>query len=343
MQDHISIDAITYSQPGGVFYSCALPAANIINRLDIRRRKDDSATGIQRDDNPSRVREITSYARQPNAIFPTPIIVSVYKNKIKVEGARIFIPDDSTALGHVLDGQHRLLGLKALSSDELRDFELMIVFVFAIDVYSEATIFSTINSTQKQVSKSLMYDLFSLNPGRTPEKTAHEIVRSLNDDSASPFHKKIKLLGKKMGPEETLSQGAFVDQIARQIKDRNGTLNLYYTNEEDWLIRRIISNCFLGLIEAQKKINNKNIPSDYFFRTSGFGGVAQSLEDLVRAGKENGDSSLEFFQRVFEKLFTSMDQPPNGVGNIAMLHIKDAILRALDSIKKSEAEDDILG
>ena len=340
MQDHISFNAITYSQPGGVFYSCTLPAAKIINRLDIRRRKDDPIDGMQREDNPSRVREITSYARQPNAIFPTPIIVSAYSDKIKTEGPILWIPDDDTALGHVLDGQHRLLGLKALSNEELRDFELMIVFVFGIDVYSEATIFSTINSTQKQVSKSLMYDLFSLNPGRSPEKTAHEIVRSLNDDPESPFYNRIKLLGKKMGPAETLSQAAFVDQISRQIKDRDGELKLYYEKEQDWLIRKIISNCFSALIEAQRLSKNSAFPSDYFFRTTGFGGVAQSLGDLVRAGKLHKDSSKEFFLRVFGEFFIETKEPPGGVGNIAMIHVKDAILRAISSIKIQNNIDD---
>lgn len=336
MQDHISIDAITYAQPGGVFYACTLPAVDIVKRLDIRRRQDDPILGMQRDDNPSRVRDITSYALQPNAIFPTPIIVSAYPNGILVEGTKLLIPDGLTTLGHVLDGQHRLLGLKALSDEELKDFDLMIVFVFGIDLYSEATIFSTINSTQKQVSKSLMYDLFSLNPGRSIEKTAHEIVRSLNDDRDSPFYGRIKLLGRKMGPAETLSQAAFVDQISRQIKDQSSVLNIYYQKEQDPLIRKIIANCFSALVKIQTLAKNDAFSSDYFFRTTGFGGVAQSLGDLMRAGKDHQDSSEEFFMRVFEQLFIQLRVPPEGVGNAAMLRIKEAILRVLSSMKSPD-------
>lgn len=338
MEDHILIDAITYAQPGGVFYSCTLPAVDVVKRLDIRRRKDNPELGMQRDENPTRVRDIATYAREPNAIFPTPIIVSAYQGGIKVEGAKLWIPNGYSTLGHVLDGQHRLLGLKALSDEELRDFELMIVFVFGIDVYSEATIFSTINSTQKQVSKSLMYDLFSLSPGRSPEKTAHEIVRSLNDDSESPFYRRIKLLGKKMGPSETLSQAAFVDQIARQIKDQNEVLNLYYEQGRDWLIRRIISNCFSALVAAQIRAKNEEFSADYFFRTTGFGGVAQSLGNLVRAGKEHKDSSKDFFEQVFTEFFAVLKVPPQGVGNAAQLRIKEAILHALSSVKSAENE-----
>jgi DGQHR domain-containing protein len=338
MQNHISIDAITYAQPGGVFYACTLPAINIVNRLDIRRRQEDPVHGVQRADNPSRVRDITSYALQPNAIFPTPIIVSAYPNGILFEDGKLLIPNGHTALGHVLDGQHRLLGLKALNEDELKGFDLMIVFVFGIDLYSEATIFSTINSTQKQVSKSLMYDLFSLNPGRSIEKTAHEIVRSLNDDRDSPFYGRIKLLGKKMSPDETLSQAAFVDQISRQIKDQAGVLNEYYQKEQDWLIRKIISNCFSALVKAQGVAKNEAFPPDYFFRTTGFGGVAQSLGDLMRVGKNHKNSSEKFFKPIFEELFAQLKEPPEGVGNAAMLRIKEAILLALSSIKISDNE-----
>jgi hypothetical protein len=135
-----------------------------------------------------------------------------------------------------------------------------------------------------------------------------------------------------MGPAETLSQAAFVDQIARQIKDRDGVLLSYYEQERDWLIRKIISNCFSALVNAQKRANNDTFSVDYFFRTTGFGGVAQALGDLIRVGNEKKDSSMEFFERVFKELFAELKAPHEGVGNAAMLRIKASILRALSSV-----------
>ncbi|MFM2086508.1 MAG: hypothetical protein RLZZ237_1377, partial [Pseudomonadota bacterium] len=299
------LDVISYAQPGGVFYACAIGAADIVNRLEVRRRSERPEDGMQRDGNPGRIREVSNYARENNAVFPTPIIVSANSEVVKIDGRKISFPDDRSIIGHVLDGQHRLLGLKNLPSDQIDQYTLLIVFVFDIDVYSEATIFATINSTQKQVSKSLMYDLFSLNPGRSVEKTCHEIVRSLNDDESSPFYKKIKLLGKKMGEEEVLSQAAFVDQISRQIRSKNGPLFKFYDKNEDWIIRKIISNCFSAVVKAQDLTDDNIFPENYFFRTTGFGGVAQTLIELVEQGLAGKDVSEKYFLKIFTFYFKS--------------------------------------
>ena len=327
--NQIIIPALEYEQPGGVFYACVIPANQIINRLEIRRRSSDPDNGIQRDENARRVRDINDYALEENAIFPTPVIVSTTSDKVTVENSTIRFRNQDGSIGHVLDGQHRILGLKNLSLERLKKFNLLIVFVFDIDIYSEATIFSTINGNQKQVSKSLMYDLFALNPGRSIKKTCHEIARSLHDDSESPFAGRIKILGTKVGSQETLSQAAFVDQLSRQIEDREGPLYPYYTSNEDWVIRKILSNCFNAINE---KSNGTIFPRDYFYRTSGYGGVIQALGKIVKNGQDRGDISEDFFKKVMEKFFESDQPPPAGVGNSAMLEIKRRLLDAVASI-----------
>lgn len=329
--EYLDVPAIAYTQPGATFYACTLNATAIVGRLEIRRRSQDSTLGMQRDENRARVRDVAAYAREDNAVFPTPIIVSANSDVVLVQGNFLKIPISSSIVGHVLDGQHRLLGLKDLTEIELQRFELLIVFAFDIDIYSEATIFATINSTQKQVSKSLMYDLFSLQPGRSIEKTCHEIVRSLNDDPLSPFHRRIKILGKKMGEAETLSQAAFVDQIGRQVRT-NENLKRYYEKSEDWAIRKIVSNCYSAVLNAQKQASTE-FPLDYFFRTTGFGGVAQALGPLVKAGIAWGDMSESQFLKVMQKFFELQSSPPTGVGNAAMLEIKEGIVAALKEVR----------
>ncbi|MCT0219227.1 DGQHR domain-containing protein [Synechococcus sp. CS-1329] len=328
--DYLDIPAVAYSQPGAVFYACSLPANAIVGRLEIRRRSQDLVLGMQRDENRARVLDVAAYAREDNSVFPTPIIVSAKSDVVRLDGSSLQLPKSNSVVGHVLDGQHRLLGLKELTEQELARFELLVVFTFDIDVYAEATIFATINSTQKQVSKSLMYDLFALQPGRSVEKSCHEIVRSLNDDPTSPFHRRIKILGKKMGEIETLSQAAFVDQIGRQIKS-NEMLRKFYDQSEDWVIRKIISNCFSAVRQAQEQSTNQ-FPEDYFFRTTGFGGVAQALGSLVDAGADKGDVSETQFSRIMSKFFELKTSPPAGVGNAAMLEIKDGIVLAIGQL-----------
>jgi len=321
-----SIPVLEYTQPGGFFYSCVLPAADIVFRLDVRRRSTDPEFGIQRDENLRRVAEIGEYASGTSAVFPTPIIVSVRSENVRIQDGSLHFETERGSVGHVLDGQHRVLGLKTLSAEEIATFQLLVVFVFDIDVYSEATIFTTINGNQKQVSKSLMYDLFALNPGRSVEKTCHEIAKSLHDDPTSPFAGRIKMLGTKVGPAETLSQAAFVDQLSRQVRDAKGSLHKFYSSGEDWAIRKIMANCFSAIDEARSNFND--FSEDYFYRTTGFGGVVQALGQLVNQGEDKGDISRGFFLRVMEQFFSLREPPPEGVGNSAMLQIKTRLLTA---------------
>lgn len=312
---------ISYSQPGAEFYACVIPAIDVVKRLEIKRRSSDPLSGIQRDESPLRLSEIARYAEESSAVFPTPIIVAASSSVVSIESGSIVLPRGAVSVGHILDGQHRVLGLSKCTDSVLAEFNLLVVFVFDIDTYSEASIFATINGNQKQVSKSLMYDLFALEPGRSIKKTCHEIVRSLNDDEASPFYRRIKVLGRKLGPQETLSQAAFVDQVSRQVADRNGVLYGYFISEKDWVIRKVVSNMFSAIEVAWSAVDSK-YPEDYFFKTTGFGGVIQMLGDLAAVGFEDGDMSQSFFEKIFVTFFSQDATPPDGVGNKAMLEIR---------------------
>ena len=84
-------------------------------------------------------------------------------------------------------------------------------------------VFSTINRTQKKVSADLVSSLFGLNTGDTPQKTALQIVLSLNGHESSPFYKRIKLYGgsysKQISPP--LSQSAMVNSITKLICEKS--------------------------------------------------------------------------------------------------------------------------
>lgn len=324
---------IQYNQPGGSFYATTINALDIINRLEIRRRSSNFDSGIQRDDDKKRVKEIESYLQKPEAIIPTPIIVSAFPGAVQVETERLTISDKEEIIGHILDGQHRILGLRTLAATapaQLKQIELLIVFVFEIDIYSEATIFSTINSNQKQVSKSLIYDLFSLDPNRSKPRVCHEIVKSLNDDYDSPFYRKIKILGKKVEETETLSQAAFIDQLLKAINATNSEIGKFYESNEDWAIRKVITNIF-NAINSALESSDHNYPKDFFYRTSGYGGVIQSINELINAGKKKNTVSKEYFNEVFLAYLRKFPSPPAGTGNSAMLEIKKWILDTLNN------------
>lgn len=82
-------------------------------------------------------------------------------------------------------------------------------------------IFSTINRTQKRVSQSLVYSLFGLDTDDTPQKTALEIVLSLNGHVKSPFYKRIRLYGGSYSKNDSppLSQATMVKSIVSLISE----------------------------------------------------------------------------------------------------------------------------
>ena len=92
--------------------------------------------------------------------------------------------------------------------------------MFDLTEEEKAYIFSTINSNQAKVDKSLIYDLFELSTERSPLKTCHYIARIMNSKEDSPFYQRLKMLGKKENELSTLSQGTFVkglvDLISKQ-------------------------------------------------------------------------------------------------------------------------------
>lgn len=331
----MSYPFIRYSQAGGDFYACVIRAVDIVFRLEIRRRSEDGLDGIQRDENLKRVREISNYLRTSDAILPTPIIVSSFEDGVIISGNNIVLADGSAPVAHILDGQHRVLGLLGMTPKELEQIEILVVFVFGIDPYSEATIFSTINSNQRQVSKSLIYDLFGLSPNRSKERVGHEICKSLNDDSESPFYRRIKLLGKKAEDSETLSQAAFIDHLiaAMNVKGRS-VLGELYESREDWVIRKVVANVFLAIERTQSE-SLVEIPPDYFFRTTGYGGVMKSLPPILQSGWEQQTLDSDFFTHVFIKYFRRLRELPAGTGNSAMLQIMRSILAANELTESS--------
>ena len=287
---------------------------SIIDIVDITPRSE-SLEAVQRDENTRRINEIADYCFDPDATFPTPIIVSVYENISFDSGNNLFnIP--KIKIGQVLDGQHRLKGIN--KSGLANKFELPVVFMFNLIEEEKAYVFSIINSKQTKVSMSLIYDLFELTKSRSPQKTIHEVARSLNTSKDSAFFNRLKMLGKKSEGQDnaTLSQGTFVkslltliskDPKSDQIKlknnielDRINSLPLrdYFIDSEDEVILKVLENLFNGVkntfIELWENPNN-----NILWKTTGFGAIVKSFNDIYYLGNQHNDLSEVFFSRFF--------------------------------------------
>ncbi len=311
-------------QPIGTFYIGKIKAEDLISIYTVNRRTNN--TGVQRKLSEKKVKEIAKYCEDPDATFPTPIVVSINTKNIKFDpdfsepGFIKIQYDEGVSIAEVIDGQHRVEGIKRAS---VKAFELMIVVMFDLTEQEKAYVFSTVNANQKKMEKSLIYDLFEVSETRSPYKTCHELARTVNSSKTSPFYNKLKMLGAKEKETETLSQGTFVNYMVqhiskdpsedgRRIKRRKKLIDdgglifrQYFIEEKDEVILKIILNYFGAVSEVFS--NDWNNSKSILPKTTGYGALMKALPLVYEKGLSERDLSIDFFKRQFLKVKSRME------------------------------------
>ena len=277
VEQSFSIPCLKVTQPIGDFYIASIDSALLceITYFDVRRimdeeREFESYLGVQRPVEKKRVADLKKYVRGEDACFPTSVIIAIpgdcasydeakgvmtIQNKVNVQSGEepIYVKN----IAKVLDGQHRIEGLRDYDSG---DFKVNVSIFVDIDVATQAQIFSTVNLEQTKVNKSLVYDLFALATHRSPQKTCHHIAVALDKSDGSPFYKRIKRLGvtTKNRFNETITQATFVESLLPYISlDPKGDRNTYLKNKKppllgaDELRNVIFGNMFIAEMDPE--------------------------------------------------------------------------------------------
>jgi DGQHR domain-containing protein len=314
----MKLKVVPFEQPAGIFFLTAMRAADLIRISTADPRKFDSKIldtkgGIQRDTSGKRIGEIAEYAQTVDATFPTAVLLSIEGEDYVLRNNHLEISKDHVA--DIVDGQHRICGIAA--SGRAEDFTMPVVFMLDASEEQKALIFATINGTQTRVSASLIYDLFGVTKTRSPQKSAHEIARSLNREPTSPWHKRLKMLGRKSpGSMESLSQGTFVKfllphistkpMLDMDLEKRGKTLpdrpecvfNEYYRTKKDAIILRILLNLFNAVRECWS--SEWENPTEYILtKTLGYTGIMKALPALIEKGRSRNAFTKEYFFEVF--------------------------------------------
>src|SRR5678816_3944451 len=121
------------------------------------------------------------------------------------------IPEEHGVL-RVLDGQHRLLALHALSQNgEASGIEVPAVLFDSLDARQTVELFVTINAKHTRLNPSHIISLSGRKLYPDPNQAmAHDVIRSLNEDETSPLHGVIKMLGTGRG---RVSQAPLAEEI----------------------------------------------------------------------------------------------------------------------------------
>jgi len=358
----MKIIALRVEQPLGEFYISSLPASTLAGRVNNRPRSSGTVHNedVQRIFNEKRVKEIADFSRDSQATFPTPIILAVESTLVTdvddeeaqkhlsgyAPGAAFFEIPDEGIFADVLDGQHRVLGLEASTARD--SFQLPVVLMFDLSLDDKAFVFSIINSKQTPVSSSLIYDLFDLSKTRSPQKTCHYVAQSLNSDSASPFHARLKMLGRREEHHEKgvvmLSQGSFAARLqelisknamedARLLKegkaledDPRCPLRKYFQKADDESILKIVRNFFQSVADVFPIEWQDDAGGFVIRKTVGFTALMIVLRHLLETGFARKDLSLNFFTgemrdargRLGGLALTSEHFPSSGAGAIKL-------------------------
>jgi DGQHR domain-containing protein len=321
----MNFPTISFEQPAGDFLLSAIPVVELIRISKVDPRKFDNISletvgGIQREPSKRRINDIADYSDTVDAAFPTPVLLAISSDDCVIDGNTISIPRNEVA--DIVDGQHRVLGLKL--SHRKEDFVIPVVFILDANEEQKALLFATINGKQTKVPASLIYDLFGVTKNRSPQKTAHEIARAMNSLDSSPWYKRLKMLGRKTpGSMESLSQGTFVKFLLRNISsDPDGDLDIikrgseppshpncifneYFAKKEDANILKILLNVFGAA--KQTWPDEWDDPAAYVIsKTLGYTGIMLALPAMVRNGRKKGDLSIKYFRGIFSSVKSSM-------------------------------------
>lgn len=313
---------LTFEQPIGEFALAVMNVKDILKIARVDRREFDEVAldshgGPQRQQSTARVKEITKYSETADATFPTPILLALSDDAYTITDDYICIKDE-TDIASIIDGQHRMLGLE--KSKYASEYNLPVVFVLDATEEQKALIFAIINGKQTRVPASVIYDLFAVVEGRNPFKTAHEIARAINSAEASPFYRRLKMLGSKSkGSNESLSQGTFVTQLLKHISSKPAddfnlsrsnlemqprpaaVFNKYFLENKDEVILKILLNLFEGcktVFSVEWEDPNNYVLS----KTTGYTGIMMSLSTLIRQGEELKKLDMEYFLKIFNEL-----------------------------------------
>ncbi|WP_084639975.1 DGQHR domain-containing protein [Kaistia adipata] len=266
-------------------YTFAIKARDLITLHYVAvRGRDDEEGAVQRPLNARRINGIRTYILDGNTFFNSFILNWTDQNFApSFSGNKITLPIVKSA-AQVIDGQHRLAGLSQAidTRDSVGDQELLVTLCVGLTTSNAAKIFLNINTEQKPVPKSLIYDLF----GEVVDDEAHavnrstDLARELNDDPDSPLYNQIKFPGAPRG-QGSIELSTFVSAFKDHFKPDTGTFYTYKIRDYERQ-KAAINNFFQSLYDFYDNSglwnsSNKNP----FLKAAGFNGAVDFFVEVL--------------------------------------------------------------
>ena len=274
------------------------------------RGRDNEEGAVQRVLSPIRLKSIEEYVLKGNTFY-TPFFLN-WTNQdfgIKEENGIISIPLVPNS-AQVLDGQHRLAGLeRAMKKDpSVEEQEVMVVLSNLLNTKEAASVFLNINTEQRPVPKSLIYDLFGVineNEPELPLVRAKDIALALQMDDKSPYLNSVKMPGSMRGVG-IIDLSTIVNAIRPLLEDDGAFKKFRILNLENQVT--IVLNYFNAIKTFyMKKELWHSKTTNPFLSNAGFIAAAEVLnKTMIPKCVEKKDFTQENMERLLKLDETSL-------------------------------------
>jgi DGQHR domain-containing protein len=335
--------AIEFEQSGITFWSCTLKYKHLADITYVATRAESREEGaVQRLLNKKRIKSIKDFVLE-DGMFPNSIILNWTSDEtFQFENNQLVL-----ALGlqmaQIIDGQHRIAGIREALKEkpEIGDIEIPTIFTKKLDTSRCAQIFLSINTEQKPVPKSLVYDLYAIAfPTRdyTIER-ATDIADRLNQDSESSYQGYIKFpKARRMVGGIQLS--TVVSHLKRFVKQKEGEFEKYNIVSLENQVKLLLN--YFAVFKAAYGQNWTKTSNPFIF-AAGFNAALDILSsDLLQICFAKKDFSKEMFASLlkFDKNNLIEQSEVKGLsGDAAKDRIKTK-LKVLIETQQIHQEDD---
>ena len=230
-----------------------------VDHLDVQ-----STTGMQRLLNRSRARsfgnDVVDAGKRNEAFLPTSVFLATEGSISYDEQSKELFFDSDRARSvcplDVVDGQHRIEGLKiaATKAERLLDFPVSVVIAHKMSETEKMLQFVTVNTKQKVVDKGVvqhitarftqMLDVEHLpylpvwlrrEVERGSDDRGLRIVKRLNSDKSSPWCGRIQLANEPKSAQHTITQSTFVATLKKTVLNKYHPFNATLVDAEKQL------------------------------------------------------------------------------------------------------------
>jgi len=256
-----------------------LPAGLLVNiSYASVRGRDNEPGAVQRLLNPKRIESIKDFTLE-GGDYPGAIILNWVSttNPLRKINQTIILSDTARS-AQIIDGQHRIAGIKAAISvrEDVASLEIPVAIYENLTTKECADIFLAINTEQKTVPRSLVFDLYGIASESVIDPAAvraRDIATYLNEAEDSPFADQIKFPGisKRKGG---IALSTAVSSIKPLVEDKGSfeQIDIFELERQ----KRIIFNFFTAIKEKYQE--NWDIKNNIFFYAAGFAGAMEFLQ-----------------------------------------------------------------